>query len=420
MSLSWELVLRFSFGRGQRRFTRFVALASLLGMMLGVAALITVLSVMNGFSGELHKRLLSVTPDMIVVPADTGPAALEQWVGRAKMLPDVVAATSFANGTALLRSGNRSRGVEVAGVSASGLRDVIDLPAHMIEGDAEILEAVPFSVVIGADLARLLRVEVGDDVDMLLPRLTVSPMGVFPRMRSVRVAGIFAVGAPPDARVVYTSESTARKLFGSAGERGVQLRLSDRDLAPFVGEDLLAMTPDAPRIEDWRSSQGSLFSAIKMEKITVGVLLTSVILVAAFNLVSTLTMSVTEKRSDIAILQVLGLTTRHLLAIFLGHGLMLAIIGIASGALLGVGLAVSVSDLSLWVERVSGAVLFDPAVYYIGGLPSVLMWSDVVAVVLVALLLSVAASVYPAWRASRIPCGGAQLCLSKQYCLPRG
>lgn len=403
MSLFWELILRFSFGRGQRRFTRFVALASLLGMMLGVAALITVLSVMNGFSGELHKRLLSVTPDMIVVPADTGPAALEEWVGRAEMLPDVVAATSFANGTVLLRLGNRSRGVEVAGVSTSGLRDVIDLPPHMIEGDAEILEAVPFSVVIGADLARLLRVEVGDDVDMLLPRLTVSPMGVFPRMRSVRVAGIFAVGAPPDARVVYTSESTARKLFGSAGERGVQLRLSDRGLAPFVGENLLAMTPDAPRIEDWRSSQGSLFSAIKMEKVTVGVLLTSVILVAAFNLVSTLTMSVTEKRSDIAILQVLGLTTRHLLAIFLGHGLMLAIIGIASGALLGVGLAVSVSDLSLWVERVSGAVLFDPAVYYIGGLPSVLMWSDVVAVVLVALLLSVAASVYPAWRASRIP-----------------
>ena len=403
MSLSWELVLRFSFGRGQRRFTRFVALASLLGMMLGVAALITVLSVMNGFSGELHKRLLSVTPDMIVVPADTGPAALEQWVGRAKMLPDVVAATSFANGTALLRSGNRSRGVEVAGVSSSGLRDVIDLPLHMIEGDVEMLEAVPFSVVLGADLARLLRVQVGDDFDMLLPRLTVSPMGVFPRIRPVRVAGIFAVGAPPDARVVYTSEGTARKLLGSAGERGVQLRLADRNLASLVREDLSAMTPDSPRIEDWRSSQGSLFSAIKMEKITVGVLLTSVILVAAFNLVSTLTMSVTEKRSDIAILQVLGLTTRHLLAIFLGHGLMLAIIGIASGALLGIGLAVSVSDLSLWVERVSGAVLFDPAVYYIGGLPSVLMWSDVVAVVLVALLLSVAASVYPAWRASRIP-----------------
>lgn len=403
MSLSWELVLRFSFGRGQRRFTRFVALASLLGMMLGVAALITVLSVMNGFSGELHKRLLSVTPDMVVVPADTGPAALEQWVGRAEMLPDVVAATSFANGTALLRSGNRSRGVEVAGISASGLRDVIDLPLHMIEGDVEMLEAVPFSVVLGADLARLLRVQVGDDVDMLLPRLTVSPMGVFPRIRSVRVAGIFAVGAPPDARVVYTSESTARKLFGSAGERGVQLRLADRNLASLVREDLSAMTPDSPRIEDWRSSQGSLFSAIKMEKITVGVLLTSVILVAAFNLVSTLTMSVTEKRSDIAILQVLGLTTRHLLAIFLGHGLVLAIIGIAAGALMGVGLAVSVSDLSLWVERVSGAVLFDPAVYYIGGLPSVLMWSDVAAVVLVALLLSVVASVYPAWRASRIP-----------------
>ena len=403
MSLCWEVILRFSFGRGQRRFTRFVALASLLGMMLGVAALITVLSVMNGFSGELHQRLLSVTPDMVLVPTDTSPAALEEWVERAETQADVIAATSFAKGTALLRSGNRSRGAEVVGVPSSGLRDVIALPPHMIEGDIESLEAALFSVVLGADLARLLRVQVGDDVEMLLPRLSVSPMGVFPRIRSVRVVGIFAVGAPPDARVVYASELTSRKLFGSAGERGVQLRLADRNIAPLVGEGLSAMTSDPPHIRDWRSSHGSLFSAIKMEKLTVGVLLTSVILVAAFNLISTLTMSVTEKRSDIAILQVLGLTTWNLLAIFLGHGLVLAVIGIAAGALLGISLSLSVSDLSLWVEQVSGTVLFDPAVYYIGGVPSVLMWSDVVAVVLVALLLSLMASVYPAWRASRIP-----------------
>ena len=403
MSLFWELILRFSFGRGQRRFTRFVALASLLGMMLGVAALIVVLSVMNGFSGELHQRLLSVTPDMVVTPSDVSPSALEAWVARAESQPDVVAAVAYAKGTALLRAGSRSRGVEMVGTSTRGLRDVIDLPAHMIEGDIEMLETEPFSVVLGADLARLLRVQVGDDIEILLPRLTVSPMGVFPRARFVRVVGIFAVGAPPDARVAYTSERTARKLFASAAERGVQLRLTDRNLASAVGQSLSAMTSEAPGIEDWRSSQGSLFSAIKMEKITVGILLTSVILVAAFNLISTLTMSVTEKRSDIAILQVLGLTTRHLLAVFLGHGLLLAVIGIAAGAALGIGLAVSVSDLSVWLERVSGVVLFDPAVYYIGGLPSVLMWEDVVTVILVALLLSVIASVYPAWRASRIP-----------------
>jgi len=146
-----------------------------------------------------------------------------------------------------------------------------------------------------------------------------------------------------------------------------------------------------------------LFAAIKMEKITVGVLLTSVILVAAFNLVSTLTLSVTEKRSDIAILQVLGLTTGRLLMLFLGHGMMLAGVGITLGTLMGVSLALSISDLSLWIEALSGRVLFDPAVYYIGGLPSVLQWGDVLSVIVVAAMLSLMASVYPAWRASQIP-----------------
>ena len=157
------------------------------------------------------------------------------------------------------------------------------------------------------------------------------------------------------------------------------------------------------QIRDWRSSQGSLFAAIKMEKITVGILLTSVILVAAFNLISTLTMSVTEKRGDIAILQVLGLPAKKLLMLFLGHGLLLALLGISLGAVAGVALATTISDLSLWVEQAFGLVLFDPAVYYIGGLPSTLLWGDVLAVVAVAFGLSLLASVYPAWRAAQVP-----------------
>ena len=403
MPLSWDLIIRFTLGGGQRRFTRFVALASLLGMLLGVAALITVLSVMNGFGGELHQRLLTVTPDMVLEPANPSEAALGDLLTAATEQPAVVAAAPFHQGTALLRHAGESRGAKIVGAPQSGLRDVLDLDSHITFGDLQALELEPFSVILGADLARLLRVRPGDNVDILLPRLTVSPMGVFPKSRSLRVVGTFAVGAPPDAQVAYVAEATARKLLGPAGTQGVQLRLSDRELVPQVSAAIRPLVGESTKIRDWRSSQGTLFAAIKMEKITVGILLTSVILVAAFNLIATLTMSVTEKRGDIAILQVLGLPAKKLLMLFLGHGLLLALLGISLGAVAGVALATTISDLSLWVEQAFGLVLFDPAVYYIGGLPSTLMWGDVFAVVTVAFVLSLLASVYPAWRAAQVP-----------------
>jgi len=403
MPLSWDLILRFTLGGGQRRFTRFVALASLLGMMLGVASLITVLSVMNGFGGELHKRLLTVTPDMVLEPTNPSEAALSELLTAANLQSAVVAATPFHQGTALLRHAGQSRGVQIVGAPESGLRDVIDLDSHITFGELQLLEQESFSVILGADLARLLRVRPGDNVDILLPRLTVSPIGVFPKSRSLRVVGTFAVGAPPDAQVAYVAEATARKLLGPAGTRGIQLRLSDRELVSQVSAAIRPRVEASTKILDWRSSQGSLFAAIKMEKITVGILLTSVILVAAFNLISTLTMSVTEKRGDIAILQVLGLPAKKLLMLFLGHGLLLALLGISLGAFAGVALATTISDLSLWVEQAFGLVLFDPAVYYIGGLPSTLLWGDVAAVVAVAFVLSLLASVYPAWRAAQVP-----------------
>ena len=403
MPLSWDLILRFTLGGEQRRFTRFVALASLLGMMLGVAALITVLSVMNGFGVELYKRLLTVTPDMVLEPATLSEAALDELLTAATEQSAVVAATPVHQGTALLRHAGQSRGVQVVGAPESGLRDVIDLESHITFGDLQALEREPFSIILGADLARLLRVRPGDNVDILLPRLTVSPMGVFPKSRSLRVVGTFAVGAPPDAQLAFVAEVTARKLLGPAGMQGIQLRLSDRELVSLVSAAIRPRVDASTQIRDWRSSQGSLFAAIKMEKVTVGILLTSVILVAAFNLISTLTMSVTEKRGDIAILQVLGLPAKKLLMLFLGHGLLLALLGISLGAVVGVALATTISDLSLWVEQAFGLVLFDPAVYYIGGLPSLLLWGDVLAVVAVAFVLSLLASVYPAWRAAKVP-----------------
>lgn len=407
LHLLWELILRFTLGGGQRRFTRFVALASLLGMMLGVAVLIVVLSVMNGFASELRQRLLSIAPDLIM---ETGPIPYSSLVAlseRAAAHPEVAGASAMQRGTVLMRRGGRNRGIRLTGVPEPGLADVTALNRHLIAGSVAALYQQQFSVIVGADLARLLGVGINDEMEVVLPRLTMTPLGVFPSSRTLRVVGIFEVGAQPDAFDGFVSFDTAQRLFASAGQRGVQVRLHDREQFEQAKALLNSLSPTGNSVTDWRSSQGSLFTAIRMEKVTVGVLLASVILVAAFNLISMLTMSVTEKRSDIAILQVLGLSSERLLAVFLGHGLILAMVGIFSGAALGVWVALSVSELSVWLEQTLGWVLFDPTVYYIGGLPSQLMWSDVLVVVVTALVLSIAASVYPAWRAARVPAAEA-------------
>lgn len=400
-------MLRFTLGGGQRRFTRVVALASLLGMMLGVAALVVVLSVMNGFASELRQRLLSIAPDLVLETGSISYSSLLALSEQAAAHPDIVAASVMQRGTVLMRRGERNRGIKLTGASESGLKHVLSLNEHLVAGSVEAIFQQRFSVILGADVARLLGVGINDEVEVVLPRLTMTPLGVFPAARTLRVAGIFEVGAQPDAFEGFVSFNTAERLFADAMQRGVQARLEDREHIEEAKTFLASMSPMHDNVTDWRASQGSLFTAIKMEKMTVGVLLASVILVAAFNLISMLTMSVTEKRADIAILQVLGLSQRSVLGVFLGHGLILAMVGISLGAALGIWLALSVSELSTWIEQTLGWVLFDPAVYYIGGLPSQLIWSDVLAVMVTALLLSAAASVYPAWRASRIPAAEA-------------
>ena len=407
MQLLFELMLRFTLGGGQRRFTRFVALASLLGMMLGVATLIVVLSVMNGFALELRQRLLSIAPDLVLEAGPLPQATLLSLSSQVETHPDVVAASIMHRGTVMMRRGDRNRGIKLTGAPEAGLTRVASLEGHLIAGTVEAIFEQPFTVILGADAARLLGVGVGDEVEVVLPRLTMTPLGVFPALRTLRVSGIFEVGAQPDAFEGFVSFATAQRLFAAAGQVGIQARVRDREQLQEATTFMASLSPGHSSVTDWRDSQGSLFTAIRMEKLTVGVLLTSVILVAAFNLISMLTMSVTEKRSDIAILQVLGLSSHRLLTVFLGHGLMLATVGIFVGASLGIWLSLSVAELSMWLERTLGWVLFDPSVYYIAGLPAQLMWADVRAVVATALVLSVIASVYPAWRAARIPAAEA-------------
>ncbi len=402
MSFVSDLVFRYSLSRRQQRFTRVVAWVSMLGMVLGVTSLITVMSVMNGFSSELHSRILAVIPHL-KIQANTG--QLEAWetlTDQVLTYPSVVAVAPYIEDTVLLQAWGRHRGTKLTGIDLNAQRDVNAVDQYVVRGDWQALETQRFSIALGSTLARILGVTVGDEVEVTLPRLTVTPLGIFPRVKRLVVVAEFEVGADPDANQSYVSLDTARRLLGRGQVDGLQLKLNDLFKAPEITAALADVLPADLTIVDWRSSQGSLFAAVQMEKVTVGLLLLSVVAVAAFNIVSTLTMSVAEKRTDIAVLRVLGASSRSILLVFVGYGMVLGILGVTLGALLGVTLALYISDLATWVEHLVGISLFDPAVYYIGRLPSVLVWTDVVITVCAALALSFVATLYPAWRAAHI------------------
>jgi lipoprotein-releasing system permease protein len=258
-------------------------------------------------------------------------------------------------------------------------------------------------VVLGATLARMLGVGIGDTVRVTLPRFTATPLGLFPRSRRLEVVGLFRVGAEQDAELAYVSLDTASRLLGDDGlPTGLKLRTADLFEAPATLERLAATLPHGVRPVPWSDTQGSLFRAVRMEKLTVSLLLLSVVAVAAFNIVATLVMSVAEKREDIAVLRTLGADPPAILRLFVVHGAALACLGVAVGAALGVVLALSVDRIAAALEGLLQARLFDPAVYFITGLPAELRWSDVAAVVAASLALGLVATLYPAWRASQV------------------
>lgn len=401
MSLIGDIVIRYSLKREQSGFTRLVARASMLGMVLGVASLITVMSVMNGFAAELHGRILALVPHGIVL-SDQG--SIDDWRALADRL-DLQGArgvSPFITDTVMLQSWGRQRGARLTGIDLQQQRTVTALHEHIVQGDLAALETTPFSVVLGETLSRILGVRVGDDIEVILPTLSVTPIGVFPRTRKLTVVAVFKVGADLDAKQAWVSLDTGRRLFARTGVDGLHLQFDSMEAAKQRVPQVAAGLPGGLSISDWQSTQGSLFTAVRMEKITVAILLMAVVVVAAFNIVSTLTMSVTEKQGDIAVLRVMGLSSRSILLIFIGHGMVLGGVGILIGGALGIALALNISDLALWLEQLSGTNLFDPQVYYIGRLPAVLEWSDVAVTAAAALLLSLGATVYPAWRASRI------------------
>lgn len=393
--------LRYIRAKRRNQFISFVSGFSLLGMALGVMALITVMSVMNGFDREMKQRLLRVIPHGFVTQSPSMP----QWPQvRERLLTDsrIVAAAPFVEGFALASYHSGVQGVQVVGIDPSLQPSVSAVADNMLIGELKQLRPGEFGVVLGAVLARQLRVVTGDKLTLTLPDISITPAGVYPRVKRFTVVGVFEVHAPVDQELALIHLTDAQKLYRTQAPMGLQFKVTDIYQAGAIVRDWRTRLGDVYQWRDWSQTQGSLFQAVKMEKIVIGVLLSIIIAVAAFNIVSSLVLMVADKRSDIAVLRTLGLNARQIMGIFIVQGAGVGIIGTAIGAVAGVLLALYISPVVAFFEAVAGRQVFDANVYFISHLPSHLQWADVLTVCSVALLLSVLATLYPAWRAARI------------------
>ena len=394
------LGLRYARARRRARFVSVVSLVALSGLALGVTALVVVLSVMNGFDRELRARILSLVPHVMV----RGEPLLDDWpavAARLGEMPGVDAAMPWIGGTAMLSSPGVVRGVEISGLRPREDGAASGIAAHMRDGSLDALQPGEFGIVLGNLLARSLGVGPGDTVTLMLPELTLTPAGAFPRMRRFRVVGTFAVGAQVDATTALIHLADAARLYRT-GEKAqaVRLVLREPQQAPQLAAGIAAR--EALAVDDWSRTQGTLFSAVRMEKRMVTLLLMVIVAVAAFNIVSILTMVVAEKRGAIAVLRTMGASPGQVMASFAIQGTLIGMAGIALGLLAGIPLAIHAGTIVAALEHALGLRLFDPAVYFISYLPSELRMGDVALVGGSALLLCVLATLYPARRAADI------------------
>lgn len=394
--------LRYVRAKRRNHFISFISLTSMLGLMLGVAVLILVLSVMNGFDHELRTRILGMVPHAKIESR----VGMVEWESLAEELMQrerVIGAAPYVEQQGMFSVGGRNQGAMVNGINPDWEGRVSIIGEHMRQGELADLVPGEWNVVLGSMLARSLGVGVGDRVTLLVPEASITPAGVFPRLKRFTVSGIFSVGAELDANLAYASiedMQTLARMGDAVG--GLRLQLDDLFAASSETQAILNQLGPEYRGSDWTFSQGNLFQAIQMEKRMIALLLTVIIAVAAFNIVSTLVMVVTDKRADIAILRTIGAKPSSIMGIFIVQGMAIGLIGIAIGVAVGVLLALTIADLIGWVEGTLGIQFLDAGVYFISDLPSQLQWSDVIRIVLAAFGLTFLSTLYPAWRAARV------------------
>lgn len=395
--------LRYTRSKRREGFVSFISGFSLCAMALGVMALIVVLSVMNGFDREIKNRLLLVVPHATVSrPEGFNVAEIANLTSQIMADSNILAVVPMVQSFVMLSYDTEKIGVMLQGIDPQW-STVEPLRENMLSGFLEKLAPGDFGVVLGSQVARRLGVFVGDRIQLTMPKVTVTPAGIFPRIKTVTVTGIFQVGAQVDSSVIFVHEQDARKLLQQTDRfQGMRLQLAEPYGADeWIRQTGLQLLPDA-KWRSWADSMGTLFQAMRMEKVVVSLLLSVVIAVAAFNIVASLVLMVSDKRKDIAVIRTLGATSGTVMRIFMVQGLAVGSIGILAGTILGCLLAYFIGDIVSFIETVAGVYIFDPTVYLISALPSKILLSDLAIVLGSAFIISFLATLYPAWRAGQV------------------
>ncbi|ROH88829.1 lipoprotein-releasing ABC transporter permease subunit [Stagnimonas aquatica] len=401
----YELYAGLRYTRAKRRnhFISFISLASMLGIAIGVMALITVLSVMNGFERELRTRILGMASHATISALRGG---LEDWPGVGRLAaqnPAIEGIAPYIEGEGMVKQGSDLSGTLLRGILPEEEAKVSEIAQHMKVGELSDLKAGEFRIILGRELATSLGVEVGDKVDLMIPQASVTPAGVLPRFRRFTVAGVFQIGMYEfDRGLVLIHLADAQALYRMGDTvTGVRLKLHDLFQAPQVARELASQLPGIYYVSDWTRQHANFFRAVKTEKMVMFIILSLIVGVAAFNIVSTLVMVVQDKQADIAILRTLGAQPRSIMAIFMVQGSIIGIVGTLLGVAGGIALALNVERLVPILEALMGQQFLSPDVYYISDLPSELKWSDVSRIAGLSLALGLLSTLYPAWRASR-------------------
>jgi len=405
----WQIGWRYvRAGRSGRRngFISFISAISMAGIALGVAALIVVLSVMNGFQKEVRDRMLSVIAHVELF--DVNGAALPDWkaaaeAARAAAPEQVLGAAPFISAQVLVARGDEMRGALVRGIVPAEEASVTPLAAQMKDGAFAKLVPGEWNIVLGVELARTLALRTGDKVTVVAPGGQVTPAGVVPRLKQFTLAGTFDSGHYEyDSAYALIHLDDAAKLFRTEGATGVQLKLADLHQARSVAARIAREAPTNISVRDWTRTNRNWFDAVQLEKRLMFIILTLIVAVAAFNLVSTLVMTVTDKRADIAILRTLGASPGAIMRIFMIQGATSGIVGTAAGVALGLLVAFNIGTLVPALERLLSTSFLPASIYVISRMPSDPQWSDIVPIVAISLLLAFVATIYPSWRASRV------------------
>jgi lipoprotein-releasing system permease protein len=409
MQIPYEFLLGWRYtraGRATRRngFISFISGVSMLGIALGVAALIIVLSVMNGFQKEVRDRMLGVLSHIeVLTPQGDALPDLNRTLQEVRANPNVVGAAPFIAAQGLLARGEGMKGVLVRGIDPAQEPAVTNLAAGMAQTVLPQLQPGGFGMVLGGALAQSLGVRVGDAVTLIAPSGQVTPAGVVPRLKQMTVVGVFDSGHYEyDSTLAFVHQDDAARIFRLEGPTGVRLKIRDLHAAREVAIQLASQLSGDLLVRDWTRQNRTWFAAVQMEKRMMFIILTLIVAVAAFNLVSTLVMTVTDKRADIAILRTLGASPRSVMGVFVVQGAMVGVIGTLAGLLLGLGVAFNIDTLVPALEKLIGAQFLPQDVYLISQLPSDPQRADIVPVAVISLVLAFVATLYPSWRASRV------------------